>query len=245
MSVESIAAALSTNVDGLTPTGKLVLIGIANHDGDGGAWPSVATLAKYAGVSVRSVQRHLRNLEELGLVVTHKNKGGNADMPADRRPNRYTLNLRGDTSVTPRGDTTVTTGATPLSPRGVTPASPEPSLEPSNNQLRANGHDPFTASFALMWGLWPNRHNKQGGLRAYRAKVKAGAVTEADALAAARRYAGSPEATKDGGRFSMHMATFFGRDERWREYLGEDAGGTFVDDADRLAAENDWMVSSL
>ena len=123
--------------------------------------------------------------------------------------------------------------------------SPEPSLEPSNNQLRAIGHDPFTASFESLWCCWPNAKNKQGGLRAYRARIKAGDVSVWDARRAVEAYAGSPEARKDGGAFSMHMATFFGRDERWREYLGEDAGGTFVDEADRLAAENDWMVSSL
>ena len=51
MSVESISWAL--RVQELTPTDKLVLIGIANHDGDGGSWPSIATLAMYAASYTR------------------------------------------------------------------------------------------------------------------------------------------------------------------------------------------------
>jgi DNA-binding GntR family transcriptional regulator len=74
MSVESMAIALHhSRAKG---TAKLVLIGIANHDGDGGAWPSVDTLAKYAGVHRRNVQRALQQLEELHEIEIVRNGGG-------------------------------------------------------------------------------------------------------------------------------------------------------------------------
>lgn len=78
---------------GLTQTEQLVLIGIANHDGDGGAWPSVATLARYARVERRSVTRVLRTLEGRGLVVTLLNGGGSRTAPHFRRPNLYDLRV--------------------------------------------------------------------------------------------------------------------------------------------------------
>jgi hypothetical protein len=87
MSVESIAIALHhSRAKG---TAKLVLIGIANHDGDGGAWPSVATLAHYAGVDARNVQRAIDKLVALGEIRKDVQAGGDIRVPDHRRPNRY------------------------------------------------------------------------------------------------------------------------------------------------------------
>lgn len=136
MSVESIAWALNVTEPTLAPASKLVLIGIANHDGDGGAWPSMTTLARYAGVSTRHARRIVADLVAVGLVEVEYQAGGNAGTRADRRPNLFHLPLstgalRGGTCVSPRdGD-----GRTPMSERedthvrnGRTPMSSEPSL---------------------------------------------------------------------------------------------------------------------
>lgn len=72
---------------------RLVLIGIANHDGDGGAWPSNKTLAKYAGVSVEQVRKNVRKLEELGEVQVFQQQGGTASTPEHMRPNLYKFQL--------------------------------------------------------------------------------------------------------------------------------------------------------
>lgn len=72
-----------------TGTAKLVLLGVANHDGDGGAWPSVATLARYANVAPRNVQMALRKLEQLGELQTFANRGGLVDHEDHERPNLY------------------------------------------------------------------------------------------------------------------------------------------------------------
>lgn len=155
MSVEALAIAL--NHSRASGTAKIVMIGIANHDGDGGAWPSIATLARYANVDERSVQRSLDRLERLGEIRRHRQKGGTHLTSDARRPNLYEVLLRCpadcdgtsqhrtrkqreralplaglETVSLNRGVTPVSphlsTGVTPVSPGGVTPVSPEPVL---------------------------------------------------------------------------------------------------------------------
>jgi hypothetical protein len=73
-----------------TGAAKLVLIGIANHDGDGGAWPSQTTLAKYAGLkSVESVRKNVRKLVALGEVRVDERAGGLASTSPELRPHLY------------------------------------------------------------------------------------------------------------------------------------------------------------
>jgi len=67
MSIESMVTVL--NAGNLTPRRKLILLGIANHDGDGGSWPSISTLARYAVCSDRTVQRELQKLTQEGFVT--------------------------------------------------------------------------------------------------------------------------------------------------------------------------------
>jgi len=141
-------------------TAKLVLLGIANHSGDGGAWPTVATLAHYCNTGERQVQKILRELVGLGELAVHVQQGGLAGMHPAARPNRYdvlvccppgcdgTANHRVKPYVRPADPTLwitpddrvnsrtpgVLEDTPPLSdttPGGVSPTTPEPSLEPS------------------------------------------------------------------------------------------------------------------
>lgn len=93
MSIESIAIAF--NHSRASGNAKVVLLGIANHDGDGGAWPSIATLSKYAGgLNRRNVIRAIERLEDLGEVRRDVMGGGNANTPEHLRPNLYHFLLR-------------------------------------------------------------------------------------------------------------------------------------------------------
>lgn len=118
MSVEAITIALHHSMS--AGTVKLVLIGIANHDGDGGAWPSLATLARYTGKSRRVVQRALEELVALGEIVVHHNAGGDRTTRADQRPNLYRITL----SCPPDCDGTKHHRLPGDPGYGVTPASP-------------------------------------------------------------------------------------------------------------------------
>lgn len=149
MSFEATAIALHHSRS--RGTAKLVLLGIANHDGDGGSWPSVKTLAKYAGVQPRNVQAALGKLEQLGEIRRHLNGGGSNATPIDQRPNLYEFLLRCpetcDRSKNHRNRTKLhlvdplmlasppDAGiATPLSE-----SSPEPSPEPAI-EIKRTGH---------------------------------------------------------------------------------------------------------
>lgn len=73
---------------------KLILVGIANHQGDGGAYPKVETLARYGGVSPRQAQRCIKRLVETGELVVHLQDGGGRKVPDHLRPNRYEVVVR-------------------------------------------------------------------------------------------------------------------------------------------------------
>lgn len=148
MSVESISNVLNSDLT-VSPTAKLVLVGIANHDGDGGAWPSVATLARYAGVSTRSVQYRLTELTEAGLIVVHKNAGGTSRTPGHSRPNLYEITLApGETSCTPPGETDCTTPPATDCTTPLQPVAPEPSLNTSiEPSVEPPTFDTFYAAF--------------------------------------------------------------------------------------------------
>lgn len=70
MSIEAVSWALS-EAPNVPPSCVAVLVGLANHaDAHGrGAWPSQATLARYARKSERAVRADLAQLEALGLIV--------------------------------------------------------------------------------------------------------------------------------------------------------------------------------
>jgi hypothetical protein len=91
MSIESMAVVLHHSKAGGSE--KLVLLGIANHDGDGGAWPSIATLARYANVEPRSVKKLITKLVERGEISKAIQAGGTMAMPDYTRPNLYHIKV--------------------------------------------------------------------------------------------------------------------------------------------------------
>jgi predicted transcriptional regulator len=130
VSIESMVTVL--NAGNLTPQDKLVLLGIANHDGDGGAWPSVATLARYGCCSERTIRRVLQRLVEAGLVTVEYQAGGRQNTRADRRPNLYHIHLARVVDNSHDGGTQVTArdpdGGTQVTERADIAVSAEPSL---------------------------------------------------------------------------------------------------------------------
>jgi len=81
-----------------TPRAKLVLLGIANHEGENGAYPSISTLAKYANCSERSVKRDLQELVQLGELIIENQA---APIASKYRPNLYFTNFQGVTDRHP------------------------------------------------------------------------------------------------------------------------------------------------
>lgn len=134
-------------------TEKVILLGIANHQGDGGAWPAVATLARYANADRRTVQRAIRALQEAGELEVETRREGLS--------NRYVVTVqcppwcdrsmghrvvedfihRGGTHAAPLGGGTHAAPDTHAAPGGdahaappAAPTPPEPSMNPTLNR---------------------------------------------------------------------------------------------------------------
>lgn len=87
MSIETMVIAMHHSK--ATGSARMVLVGIANHDGDGGAWPAMATLAKYANTDIRTARKAVRRLEDLGEIEVLMQRGGNGNIEDYQRPNLY------------------------------------------------------------------------------------------------------------------------------------------------------------
>lgn len=72
---------------------RLVLLAIADHDGEGGAWPSVPTIARMTRKSESTVRRSIKALVALGEITVHLQEGGTARTADHARPNRYEISL--------------------------------------------------------------------------------------------------------------------------------------------------------
>jgi hypothetical protein len=186
----------------------MVLLIIADHASDDGteAWPSQATIATKASISIRTVQRAVNSLVAAGYLWMEKGAGGSANCREDRRPHRYTINikrLRGDTESTreDRGDFDDINGATLATPTG--------------RQSRPMNHPnkPFkeTSEFDLFWKSYPIKVGKAAAQKAW---VKAIKVDSADVIiAGAVRYAEDPNRHPS---FTAHAATWLNA-HRWND----------------------------
>lgn len=167
---------------------KMVLLVIADHANDEGteAWPSQATIASKASISIRTVQRSVNSLVEAGYLRMEKHAGGSANCREDRRPHRYTINikrLRGDLATTreARGDSDDFNGATFTPDTGRL-------LRPKNLPIEPPKETP--GDFDLFWKEYPLKTGKQAARRAYEKALKI--ATAEEILEGAKKYAGDP-----------------------------------------------------
>lgn len=143
-----------------TGTTRVVLLAIADHDGEGGAWPSIETLQRMAGgVDRRTVQRAISQLVAAGELRVHQNAGGTLRTDPRNRPNRYeiTLGQLAERPAEPSGSGAAPTpphlisGAATVTARGgagvapgAAPTPPEPPMnhpDPPASGGRASGAD--------------------------------------------------------------------------------------------------------
>jgi DNA-binding transcriptional regulator YhcF (GntR family) len=186
----------------------MVLLIIADHASDDGteAWPSQATIAAKASISIRTVQRAVNSLVAGGYLWMEKGAGGSANCREDRRPHRYTIiikRLRGDIESTreERGDNDDINGATLATPTGRQSRPMNHPNKPSNE----------TPEFDLFWKYYPIKVGKAAALKAW---VKAIKIESADEiLAGAIRYADDPNRHPS---FTAHAATWLNA-HRWND----------------------------
>jgi DNA-binding MarR family transcriptional regulator len=187
---------------------KMVLLVIADHASDDGteAWPSQATIAAKASISIRTVQRAVNSLVENGYLWMQKGAGGSATCREDRRPHKYTINikrLRGDSETTreDRGDIESDDGATLATSTGRLSRPMNHPNKPSNE----------TPEFDLFWKYYPIKVGKAAALKAWLKAIKV--ETADEILAGAIRYADDPNRHPS---FTAHAATWLNA-HRWND----------------------------
>jgi hypothetical protein len=186
MSIEAVSLVL--NNSRATGRAKLVLLGIANHLGDHGAWPSISTLARYANASERSVKRDIQELVQLGELKVELQ---NAPTKHQYKTNLYWITISsgvtdsasGVTDWVSRGDSSGKSGVTPVGTQNIIRTIKEPSLETSSY-----GFDTF-------WNLYPKKVAKADALKAWNKATKKKTADELIALTKAYSESKLPDMT--------------------------------------------------
>ena len=185
---------------------KLVLIGIANHHGDNGAWPSIATLARYANASERSIQRDIKHLQDLGELVVEVHGG---ESKGQYKSNKYWISISGLSEEQIRGDklgsgvTNQVIRGDKLGSSGVTHLSYKPSIETYKETY---------THFEQFWAVYPRRTSKRAAAKAYESAVARSSHDEI--LAGAIRFANDPNLPQ--GEFIPYPTTWLNGD-RWAD----------------------------
>jgi hypothetical protein len=186
MSIEAVSLVL--NNSRATGRAKLVLLGIANHLGDHGAWPSISTLARYANASERSVKRDIQELVELGELKVEQQ---NAPTKTQYKTNLYWITIgsgvtdsaSGVTDWVSRGDSSGKSGVTPVGTQNIILTIKEPSLKSDLD------------SFDTFWNLYPKKVAKADALKAWKQVLKKKTADEMIGLTKAYSESKLPDMT--------------------------------------------------
>jgi len=239
MSVEKIAAVLHHAPIG--GTAKLLLIGIANHGGDGGAWPAMATLARYAGVNERNARKMMGKLVEAGMVELVEREGLTnlyrtlIECPAgcDRTTSHRLTPVASDPPVfsdTPVAGDPPTPVARDLPPLSL--ATPEPSVNRHINQTE------HTLSVKTIFQTFIERYPRKSDER--NAWASFGKLSLPDALKALDgldRWMASEEYPKEA-RYIPYAANWIDRQYWAHEYTPKKKPQTVADRAQRIRNTN-------
>ena len=186
MSIEAVSLVL--NQSKATGRAKLVLLGIANHLGDQGAWPSISTLARYANASERSVKRDIQELVQLGELKVELQ---NAPTRHQYKTNLYWITINsgvtestaGVTDWVSRGDSSGKSGVTPVGTQNIIRTIKETSTITSNDR------------FDEFWNLYPKKVAKADALKAWKQVLKKKTADEMIALTKAYSESKLPDMT--------------------------------------------------
>lgn len=143
---------------------RLVLLAIADHQGEMGAWPSLATLAKMVNSSERSVQRDIDYLQQIGELEVHYQQ---APVRSHYKSNLYFVQLPGVTEMQ-TGVTNTETGVT--NTQGGVTAGGVQSLNRTITETLTE--TPERDLFEEFWKEYPKKSDKRVALKAFRSALK-------------------------------------------------------------------------
>ena len=179
---------------------RLVLLAIADHQGEIGAWPSIATIARMVNSSERSVQRDIQHLQNIGELIVEVQ---NAPTRNQYKSNLYWVNLPGVTDLI-AGVTNATSGVTE-SASGVTAGGVQTLIEPL---LKVNlTHAQNDELFQEFWNAYPRKLDKAKAFRAFKSALKRAKFE--DILAGVIAYRNDPKRDPD---YTKYPATWLNND---------------------------------
>ena len=102
--IQAVATVLDFAPDNWNSGTRMVAIALADRvNQDGQCWPSVADIARRTGLSGRMVQRHLRYLEEQGVITCNGQRMGTSGQPVSNVWTWRFWKLGGVTPMSPGG----------------------------------------------------------------------------------------------------------------------------------------------
>lgn len=174
---------------------RLVLLAIADHQGEIGAWPSISTLAKMVNSSERSVQRDIQHLQSIGEL---KVEVQNAPTKSQYKSNLYWVTLPGVTAGVTESQSGVTDSAS-----GVTAGGVQTLIEPLQETNKAQTEKLFDE----FWTTYPRKLDKAKAFRAFRSALKRAKFE--DILAGVIAYRNDPKRDPD---YTKYPATWLNND---------------------------------
>jgi len=179
---------------------RLVLLAIADHQGEMGAWPSLATLAKMVNASERSVQRDIDYLQQIGELEVHYQQ---APTRNHYKSNLYFVKLTGVTEYetgvtnTDLGVTNTQGGVTAGGVQSLNRTITEPLTETHEREL-----------FDEFWKEYPKKSDKRVALKAFKSALTR--ATFDQILAGVIAYRQATESIEQ--RFVKNPATWLNAD---------------------------------
>lgn len=182
---------------------RLVLLAIADHQGEIGAWPSIATIAKMVNASERSVQRDIQELQKLGELRVEVQA---APTHGQYKSNLYWVTLPGvtDSENAVSGVTNTQSGVTESTP-GVTAGGVLTLIEPlrETNKRYTQNEDLFSE----FWTEYPLKKDKGHAFKAFKSALRRAKFE--DILAGAIAYRNDPTRKPE---FTKYPATWLNAD---------------------------------
>jgi len=148
---------------------RLVLLSIADHQGEIGAWPSIETLAKMVNSSPRSVQRDIQELINLGeLQVDFRS----APTSGPYKANRYWVKVSGVTTEV--SEVTNTASEVTDLDSGVTESASEVTAGGvlTLNRTITKPLKETAERFDEFWNLYPKKIAKADAIKAWNKAIK-------------------------------------------------------------------------
>jgi len=168
-----IAVTWARKVKAGSPTRKFVLIALAEYaDEDGSCYPSQKTIANLTELSVKTVERAIKNLEDQGLL---KRERRHRTSDGSRTSDRFYLNVRVSVRLEPLTDTLSEPNRQTV---GACKGNPllEPSVKPS--ETRASALPLFSPkAFNQWWKKYPHKIGKAAAFKSFERIRKAGKVS--------------------------------------------------------------------